>query len=117
MQVQEIANRLVELCRSGQHDKAYAELFSQDAVAIESEGAPVKETKGLDALLAKSVGFQEMVEQYHGGTVSDPIIAGNFFTVSMSMDITYKGRGRTNEEEICLYQVKDGKIVKEQFFY
>lgn len=117
MQIQEIANRLVELCRMGQHDKAYTELFSQDAVAIESEGAPVRETHGLEALLAKAAGFQEMIEEYHGGSVSDPVIAGNFFSISMTIDVTYKGRGRTNDAEICLYQVKDGKIVKEQFFY
>lgn len=117
MQIQEIANRLVELCRMGQHDQAYAELFSQDAVAIESEGAPVRETHGLEAILAKAAGFQEMIEEYHGGSVSDPIIAGDFFTVSMSMDVTTKGQGRSNMEEICLYKVKDGKIVKEQFFY
>lgn len=116
MQIQEIANRLVELCRSGQHDKAYIELFSQDAVAIEAQGE-VKETKGLDALIAKAAGFQEMIEEYHGGSVSDPVIAGNFFSLSMSLDVTYKGQGRSNMEEICLYEVKDGKIVKEQFFY
>lgn len=116
MQIQEIANRLVELCRSGQHDKAYTELFSQDAVAIEAQGE-VKETKGLDALIAKAAGFQEMIEEYHGGSVSDPVIAGNFFSLSMSLDVTYKGQGRSNMEEICLYEVKDGKIVKEQFFY
>jgi len=27
-----------------------------------------------------------------------------------------KGRPRANFEELCVYQVKDGKIVSEQFF-
>jgi hypothetical protein len=35
----------------------------------------------------------------------------------MTMDATFKGRGRVNMEEICVYQVKDGKVVREQFFY
>jgi hypothetical protein len=33
------------------------------------------------------------------------------------MDVTMKGRGRMNLEEICVYQVKDGKIVREEFFF
>jgi hypothetical protein len=35
----------------------------------------------------------------------------------MSFDATFKGGGRTKMDEICVYEVKDGKIVKEQFFY
>jgi hypothetical protein len=27
-----------------------------------------------------------------------------------------KGRGRVKLEEICAYEVKDGKIISEQFF-
>jgi len=34
------------------------------------------------------------------------------------MDTTHKASGqRTNSQEIAVYQVKDGKIIKEQFFY
>jgi hypothetical protein len=34
----------------------------------------------------------------------------------MQLDMTMKGQGRTNMAELCVYQVKDGKIVAEQFF-
>jgi hypothetical protein len=34
----------------------------------------------------------------------------------LTMDVTMKGRGRVKLEEICAYEVKDGKIVSEQFF-
>ena len=33
------------------------------------------------------------------------------------MDIKMKGRERSTIEELCLYEVKDGKIIKEQFIY
>jgi len=58
-----------------------------------------------------------MVEEVHGGWASEPIVAGNFISVAMGMDVTMKGQGRMNMDEIALYEVKDGKIVKEQFFY
>lgn len=35
----------------------------------------------------------------------------------MTMDITMKGMGRFTMEEICVYEVNDGKIVREDFFY
>ena len=53
----------------------------------------------------------------HGGSVSDPVVADGWFSVSMGIDATYKDRGRQAMREICVYQVRDGKIVREQFFY
>jgi hypothetical protein len=35
----------------------------------------------------------------------------------MDMDVTYKGQGRSMMSEVCVYEVKDGKIVTETFFY
>ena len=53
----------------------------------------------------------------HGGFSSDPVVGGNFFSVAMGMDATMKGMGRVKMDEIAVYEVKDGKIVKEQFFF
>ncbi|HZI23909.1 MAG TPA: SnoaL-like domain-containing protein, partial [Chryseolinea sp.] len=39
------------------------------------------------------------------------------FTVGREMDITVAGHGRIQINEIMLYEVKDGQIVLEQFFY
>lgn len=121
MSTQQIANRLVELCRTGKGDQAQDELYSKDAVSIEMEGmeAPGMPTvaKGIDAIREKGRQFNASIEEVHGGTVGDPIVMGNWFAVTMTMDATFKGRGRMNMEEICVYQVKDGKIVREQFFY
>jgi hypothetical protein len=33
------------------------------------------------------------------------------------MDITVKGFGRIKIDQIMLYEVKEGRIVSEQFFY
>lgn len=117
MTTQEIANRLVELCRQGQNEKVYQELFAKNAVAVEPAHTPAPKTEGLDALLQKSKQFSEMVKEVHGGGVSDPLVAGNFFSVTMSIDATYQDGNRMNMEEVCVYEVNDGKIVKEQFFF
>jgi hypothetical protein len=61
--------------------------------------------------------FQQMVEEMHGGYSSKPLVAGKYFTVATGMDVTMKGAGRSKMDEVALYEVKDGKIVKEQFCY
>ncbi|MCB0637975.1 MAG: nuclear transport factor 2 family protein [Lewinella sp.] len=117
MTTQAVADRLVELCRQGQNEQAYLELFHPDAIAVEPEGAPNATTEGLAALLAKNAEFGQSLEAMHASTVSDPLVADNFFAVNMMLDATFKGMGRMKMEEIVLYQVQDGKIVKEQFYY
>lgn len=118
MTVQEIANRLVELCRKGDYQSCYDELYSPDAKSIEPEGVPFeREIQGMEAFKAKGEQWRTTIEEMHGGTIGDPIVAGNHFSLVSSLDATFKGSGRTTFEEICVYEVKDGKIVKEQFFY
>jgi len=118
MTIQEIANRLIEYCRVGNYTAAQQELFSEDADSIEPEHMPGLQTvKGRDAIVEKGKQFQSMVEEIHSSTVSDPVIAGNHFAVAATIDATMKGAPRSLMNEIAVYEVKDGKIVKEQFIY
>jgi ketosteroid isomerase-like protein len=120
MNTQQVANRLVELCRSGEFRKAQDELYAREAVSIEPEGAPggaLGNARGLDAIRAKGEAFDQTYETVHSITVSDPLVAGEYFSIVMGMDATWKQGGRYAMEEICVYRVRDGKIVLEQFFY
>ena len=118
MTTNEIASRLAELCRQGQWETAQKELFAKDAVSIEPHPTPAfdKETKGLDAIIEKGHKWESMVQETHGLTVSEPMVAANSFALTMRMDITMKERGHMDMTELCVYQVKDGKIISEQFF-
>jgi predicted ester cyclase len=117
MTTEQIAHRLVELCRLGQFETAQQELFASDAISIEPSASAAfeKETKGLDAIIEKGHKFNSMVEEIHGGSVSEPLVADQSFAVVMVMDMTMKGMGRMNMSELCLYEVKDGKIISESF--
>jgi hypothetical protein len=53
----------------------------------------------------------------HSVEVSEPLVAGNWFSVVMTLDVTMKEYGRVTMREVCVYHVKDDKIVQEQFFY
>ncbi|WP_222982710.1 nuclear transport factor 2 family protein [Flagellimonas meishanensis] len=116
MTTQEVADKLVGLCREGKYDQAYG-LYAKDAVSMEMPGVPNEVTKGLDNILK---GFQEWagnIQEAHGGTVGEPVVAGNHFVVPMTSDVTFKDGRRVNMEELCMYQVENGKIKKASFHY
>lgn len=118
MTTQEVADRLKQLFNENKWDDAQDELFSPDAESIEPPTAQgMKSVKGIDAIRKKGQEFNEQVEEVHGGYVSDFLVAGNHIACAMGMDVTFKGMGRTKIDEIAVYEVRDGKIVKEQFFY
>ncbi|ACB76313.1 SnoaL-like domain-containing protein [Opitutus terrae] len=117
MTTQEIAQRLVALCREAKWETAQRELFADDAVSLEPYATPAfeKETRGLPAIIEKGHKFDAMIEKMHRLEVSDPLVATNAFACTMRMDVTMKGQGRMDMAELCVYNVKDGKIVSEQF--
>lgn len=120
MSTEAVAKRLGAMCRHGQFEEAQHELYAKDAVSIEPEASangPLGNVQGLAAILEKGKRFQAGVQQIHGLEVSDPVIAGNWFSISMTLDVTMKEFGRNTMTEICVYHVKDDKIVSEQFFY
>jgi len=118
MTTQEVANRFNELAQSGQWDVIQNELFADNAVSIEPAHSPGLQTvEGIDAIREKGKKFGEMVEEMHGGYSNEPTVGGSHFALAMGMDVTMKGMGRMKMDEIAVYEVKDGKIVKEQFFY
>jgi hypothetical protein len=118
MTIQEISNRLIELTTAGQYEQAQKELYAANAVSHEPAGSPALPTvEGLDNIIAKGHQFQSMIEAVHSSHHSDPIIMGTHFAIGAMMDVTLKGMGRQKMEEIAVYEVKDGKIVKEEFFY
>ena len=117
MSTQEIANQLVELCRQGKDSQAVEELYHDQVKSVEIQGWPKEVVNGIDNIRKKHEEFQASVEEIHQNEVSDPLVAGNHFCCTMKLDVTFKGTGRVQMEELCLYEVKDGKVIKEQFFY
>ena len=118
MTTKEVAKKLKKLCEKGEFETAQKELFSKDALSIEpmASEAFAKETHGLDAILKKGKKWTEMVLENHALEISEPMIAGNSFALTMRMDVTMKDHKRMDMTELCIYHVKDGKIISEQFF-
>lgn len=119
MTLQEIANELVAGCREDRTRENLDRLYAPDAVSVEAaDMGGGRETVGLAGIHGKH-DWWEGAFITHGLTVEGPFLHGDDrFAVVFGMDTEEKATGqRTQGREVAVYHVKDGKIVKEEFFY
>lgn len=117
MSTKQVADRLVALCREGKFHEAIDELYAKNIVSKEPKGSDFEITEGLEAVRAKTERFEGSIAEIHHSTISDPIVAQDHFACVMDIDATYKEHGRMAMSEICIYEVNEGKIIKDNFFY
>lgn len=121
MTTQEAANKYYGLAKQNKWTEILDELCGQHLVNKEPEHVIARGiqpiTKGLEGVKAKGKANREMIEEIHSQHCSVPLVAGNFFSVVLSRDITFKGKPRMHLEEIAVFELKEGKIISEQFFY
>ena len=118
MTTQQVADRMNVLFKENKWNVIQDEFYAEDCKSIEPEkSVGLKTVHGLAAIKEKGRQFGEMVEEMHSGFVSDLVVGGNFISCAMGMDVTMKGMGRMQMDEIAVYEVKDGKIISEQFFF
>ena len=114
-----IGQELVDLCRQGRNGEAIERFYSRDIVSVEPSGTPEMpaQTKGIDAVNTKHKWWTENME-VHSATVKGPFVGDGAFAVHYDYDTTFKPAGqRSTMREMALYEVKDGQIVREEFFY
>lgn len=109
-----LAQQLVALCREWKFLEAQETLLHEDCLNIESDGRVVR---GREAIMAKEKAFLANIETIHLLEISDPVVADGYFAVQFHSELTVKGIGRRSRNEIIVYEVKDGKVIREQFFY
>jgi len=86
--------------------------------AMAMAGAPSAETHRLDGLRGKHAGWAGAFE-VHSATVDGPFTHGDDrFAVIFAFEATRRATGdRSAIKEVRVYTVRDGRIVREQFFY
>lgn len=119
MTTEQVAKRYYELIQQHQYEQIQNELYAPDAVSIEPEnasGLPLVVT-GIEALRQKEGLFFTQVDELFGSYMSELVVSTFFFSMMTGMDVKMKGKERKKKEQICVFEVRDGKIVREQFFY
>ena len=118
MTTQEVATRFNELAQQEKWFEIQDEFFADNVRSIDPDGSPyMGYAEGKAAVRKKGEDFVSRIEAFHGASTTEPVVAANHFVVGRKIDITVKPHGRIQMDEIMLYEVKDGKIVLEQFFY
>ncbi|MEM7745539.1 MAG: SnoaL-like domain-containing protein [Pseudomonadota bacterium] len=116
------ANALLEHCRNGTEDAGLVALYADDAVSVEAlamEGGMGPVFEGLEAIKGKHAWWNANTE-VHSSSFDGPFFHGeDRFGVIFQADVTMKQSGERweNMKELGLYTVKDGKIVREEFYF
>ncbi len=117
MNTEEVATKLVELCRKGEWRRALEELYAKEIVSVEAhemENMPA-EMRGIDQVRGKTDWWEKNME-VHSAKVGGPFVARDKFVVQFDIDVTEKGSNkRMQMSEVGIYTVKDGKVVREEF--
>ena len=115
----EVGKKLVELVRAGKNAEAMETLYDPNIISVEA-GAPAggpTESKGVAACMEKGTEWSAHHE-VHSAKADGPYPHGDRFAVLFSYDITQRdSKRRFTMNEIAVYTVKKGKIVREEFFY
>jgi ketosteroid isomerase-like protein len=117
MNTEEVALKLVSLCREGKWMDAVNALYGDNIVSVEPRamGDMPAEMKGLEAVRGKTEWFTN-AHEVHSCTVTGPYVARDTFVVQFDIDVTDKASGeRMQMGEVGVYTAKDGKVVREEF--
>ena len=115
---QEVAARFNELAQQEKWFDIQQELFADNVRSVDPENSPYfPYAEGKEDVRKKGESFVGRVTGMHKLSTSEPLVAGNHFAVQREKDLEVTGIGRVHINQIMLYEVKDGQIVLEQFFY
>lgn len=122
MDTKQVGKKLVDLCKAGRNVEAINTLYSPDIVSVEARGDETMpaQMRGIDAIRKKNEWWTENHE-VHSAEVRGPYPNEDRFAAQFRYDITpkagpMKGK-RMTMDEVAVYTVKDGRIVREEFFY
>lgn len=113
--IHEIASRLIELLHAGRNSDAYSELYADDAECIEAD--PDRSRAGLAGLVSDMREF-ENAHEFSYECIDGPVIAGSSFALGLRFTARPSAGGESfTVDELAVYTVDNGRIVREQFFY
>ena len=115
---QEVAVRFNELAQQEKWFDIQDEFFGENVKSIDPPNSPYfGYAEGKADVRKKGEDFVKRIEALHRAYTSEPFVTGNHFAVVREIDITVQKHGRIQINQIMLYEVKNGRIISEQFFY
>ena len=114
----EVVARFNELAQQEKWFEIQDEFFAENVKSIDPPNSPYfGYAEGTANVRKKGEDFVKRIEAVYKHYTTEPVVAGNHFAVGREVDITVQGFGRIQINQVMLYEVRDGEIVLEQFFY
>ncbi|MEO0338731.1 MAG: nuclear transport factor 2 family protein [Bacteroidota bacterium] len=118
MTTPQIANRLVELLRQGEFETIYDELFHPEKVKnIDPQSPHFPEVIGVQAIKEKDEMMMQNIAAIKGMQVGEAITSKDHIALPYQISLDLKDGSSMELDEIIVYQVEEGKIILERFFY
>lgn len=115
----ELGKRLVEMFNQGQFAEIENLMWSPKIESIEgaTPAGPGMMWSGAKSVRAKGEHWMSQ-HTIHGASAEGPFVGATGFAVRFKMDVEVKASGhRMLFDEVGVYTIKDGKIVREEFMY
>ena len=117
-----VGARLIEFCRNGLNIDAISSLYSNDIISVEAVGSDEvpAEMRGIDEVVKKNKWWYASNEVHHA-SAEGPFPHHDRFAVIFHYETSAREGPRKGQrikfDEVAVYTVKNGKIVREEFFY
>lgn len=112
--IAEKINHLNQLIEQGKLLDGFELYYDDEVVMQENASAP---TIGKDINRKREQQFLDDITEFRGARVLDVATGDNVSFVTWHFDYTHKDWGVRDYTQVSVQHWKDGKIIKEQFFY
>lgn len=112
--VKQLDEQLNAMVLSGQAMEGFEQFYADDVVMQENDQEP---TLGKAANRDRELKFFASVEQFHGADVKASAAGDDVSFGEWELDVTFKGGSRVVMKQVSVRHWKDGKIVREKFYY
>jgi hypothetical protein len=119
MQTAELAAHFAALCQEGRFLDAVDRFYADTIVSVEAMDflGQGREMHGKATVHAKNTAWLTDNE-VHRAAVSGPFVSPQRFALLIDFDWTRESTGqRTRLQEVCLYTVENGQIIRDEFLY
>jgi len=99
---------------TGKALEAFEKFYADDVVMVEGTGETFE---GKDVNRRREEEFFGSVEEFHGASIGAKGFGDNVSLAEWVFDVTFKGGSRVKMEQAVVRTWKDGKVVRERFYY
>lgn len=104
---------LNNMIRRGQALEAFEKFYHDDVVMMENDQA----FEGKEVNRKREQEFFGNIAEVHGAGIGAEAVRGNVSFCEQFFDATFKDGRRVQMEEVAVRTWKDGKVIKERFYY